>query len=132
MSQVTVAMFNANMMQVTVAVNNGSPFTIGPTSSASRFRPQVPAVAPVFVPGPATPGTIGIGPNCIAITPSNWTTPQFFLFTIPGAMPISSLQIYIYWNGEGDTGSCQAYFLSSGQFFYQCSGQFSSCMSTED
>jgi hypothetical protein len=121
MSQVSVSIFNANTMQVTVIVNNGSPLIIGPTSSASEFRPEVPAVAPVFVTGPATPGTIGIGPNCIAITPSGWTTPQFFPFTIPEVMPISSLQIYIYWND--DTGTCQAYFASSGQFFYQCSGQ---------
>jgi hypothetical protein len=123
-------MFNTNTTQVTVIVNNGSPFTIGPTSAASKFRPQVPAVAPVFVFGPATVGTIGIGPNCIAITPSQWPTPQFFPFTIPGGMPISSLQIYIFWNG--DTGGCQAYFFNSGQFIGQCSGQLGSCMSTTD
>jgi hypothetical protein len=123
-------MFNANTVPVTVIVNNGSAFPIGPTSSASKFRPQVPAVAPVFVAGPATPGKIGIGPNCIAITPSGWTTPQFFPFTIPGTMPISSLQIYIFWNS--DTGTCQAYFANSGQFFYQCSGQLGGCMSTGD
>lgn len=126
MAQATVAMFNANTVKVTVIVNNGSAFTIGPTSSASKFRPQVPAVAPAFVPGPATPGTIGIGPNCIAITPSGWASPQFFPFTVPGTIQISSLQIYIFWNG--DTGTCQAYFANGGQFFYQCSGQSAGCM----
>jgi len=121
MSQVTVSMFNANTVPVSVIVNNGAPFVIGPSSSASGSRPQVPAVAPVFVAGPAAPGTIGIGPNSIAITPAGWTTPQFFPFTIPEAMPINSLQIYIYWNDNA--GTSQAYFANSGQFFYQCSGQ---------
>jgi hypothetical protein len=128
MSQVPVAMFNANLTKVTVMINNGAPFTIGPTSAAARFRPQVPAVAPVFVFGPATVGKIGIGPNCIAITPSEWATPQFFAFAIPGEMPLSSLQIYIFWN----KGSCQAYFFNSGQFICQSSGQLGSCMSTGD
>jgi hypothetical protein len=114
-------MFNANTMPVNVIVNNGSPFPIGPSSSSNEFRPQVPAVAPVFVAGPAAPGTFGIGPNRIAITPSGWTRPQFFSFSIPEAMPINSLQIYLYWND--DAGTSQAYFANSGRFFYQCSGQ---------
>jgi hypothetical protein len=123
-------MFNANTVQVTVVINNGSPFVIGRTSAASRFRPQVPPVAPVFVFGPATVGKIGFGPNCIAITPSGWPTPQFFAFTIPEALPITSLQIYIYWNGTTtEGGSCQAYFANNGQLFFQCSGQLGSCMS---
>lgn len=121
MGQTTVAIFNANTVRVTVIVNNGAPFPIGPTSAAIRFRPQVPAVAPVFVAGPATPGTIGVGPNSIAITPSGWTTPHYFPFAVPGSMSVSSLQIYLYWNG--DAGTCQAFFANGGQLFYQCRGQ---------
>jgi len=121
MSQVTVAMFNANPRAVTVSVNAGSAFTIGPTSSAISWRPVVPAVAPGFVAGPATPGKVGIGQNSIGITPSGWTEPQFFPFNVPGNVPITSLQIYIYWNQT--TGSCQALFANSGQVFYQSSGQ---------
>lgn len=122
MAQVTVAMFNANTVPVTVIVNNGSPLTIGPTSSAIKWRPQVPATAPGFVPGPATPGVIGIGPNSIAITPSGWTTPQLFGFSIPSSAVITSLQVYMYWNQDAG-GPCQALFANAGQIFFQCASQ---------
>jgi len=112
-------MFNANTFQVEVMVNGGAPFTIGPTSPAIRFRPQVPAVAPQFVNGPATPGVFGIGANNLSITPSGWTSPHIFSFGIPDSSPIISLQVYIFWNQ--DTGECQAYFTSSGQLLKQCS-----------
>jgi hypothetical protein len=124
---IAVAMFNANTVQVTVTVNNGMPFTIGPTSAAIRFRPQVPAVQPQFVQGPPTPGTFGIGSNRISITHSTWPAPQYFQCTIPLAIQMQSLQVYIFWNSDTPTGSCWAIFLNNGQVFNQCSGQTPSC-----
>ena len=124
---VPVTMFNANTVQVTVTVNNGSPFIIGPTSAAIRFRPQVPAVEPQFVQGPATPGTFGVGSNCISITPSGWPAPQFFQFSIPVTIQMQSLQVYIFWDSNTPTGSCWAFFLNNGQVFNQCIGQTTSC-----
>ena len=109
-------MFNANVVPVTVSLNNGSPFSIGATSAAIKFRPQVPAIAPVFVAGPATPGTIGAGSNTMSITPSGWTNPQAMPFEIPAFLQITSLQIYIFWNSQ-NSGVCIAFFANGGQLF---------------
>lgn len=109
---VPVKMFNANTTAVMVVVNNGKSFQIGATSSSIKFKPQVPAVAPGFNLGPATPGNFGIGENCLSITPTTFTSPSYFQVTIPN-IALVSLQVYIYWNN--DTGSTVAVFLNNGQ-----------------
>ena len=111
-ASVPVTMFNANTTAVMVVVNNGKSFQIGATSSVIKFKAQVPAVQPGFNLGPATPGSFGIGGNCLAITPTTFTSPSYFQVTIPN-IAIVSFQVYVYWNN--DTGSTVALFLNNGQ-----------------
>jgi hypothetical protein len=113
---VSVNMFNANNLQVTVNVNNGvSGFTIA-GAVGPNWSPQTPATNPTFAQAPPAAGVFGIGTNSVALTPSGSPSPFIAPITLPGTVNWQSIQIYI-WFLSAD--SCAWTVLNAGQVVSQ-------------
>ena len=109
---IPVNIFNANSLSINVNVNNASRGIEIAAAAGPNWTPAVPATGPTFIPGPPTPGSLGIGVNNVVITP--WGMPSMFVAPIylPDTVNWSSIQIYIFFQSYS---SCSWIVLNAGQ-----------------
>lgn len=98
---IPVSFFNANILDVTVQVNNGPQFTVA-AAAPPNFTPNLPtANAPTFDPvGPPRPGVLAPGSNFITITTSGSVEPFIFPVNLGGSVQYASVQFYAFWNSN--------------------------------
>lgn len=107
--------FNASAVKISVSVNDGDFFSVNPADSTT-WVPSNPATQPTFVnsikPGI---GQLGLGANTITIYPSTSGPASSVNFTldIPVDVPVSSLQLYLFWK---DAQNIAFAALNGGQF----------------
>lgn len=113
---IPVRIFSADDLPINVNVNNG-PTTLQVAAAAGPdWTPQTPSQNPAFHPGPATPGTLGIGINNVLLTPQSSTDYFITQIPLPKAVNWFSIQIYVFF--RSDT-SCSWLVLNNGQTISQ-------------
>lgn len=93
---VTVNMFNADVLDINVNVNN-SPNTFQiPAAAVPGWMPGVPAMNPTFNPAPPSVGVLGIGTNNVVLTPVNAPSPFIAEIVLSNSVLWFSIQIYVF------------------------------------
>ncbi|MFZ1218243.1 MAG: hypothetical protein WAO00_03070 [Chthoniobacterales bacterium] len=93
---VTVNMFNADVLAINVNVNN-SPNTFQiPAAATPSWMPGVPATNPAFNPAPPIAGILGIGTNCVVLTPVDAPSPFIAKIVLSNSVMWFSIQIYVF------------------------------------
>ncbi|WP_102958635.1 hypothetical protein [Mangrovicella endophytica] len=113
---IAVTLFNANILNVTVVVNEAaSPsIWIGGTNAALSWQPQtVIGMVQLNLAGPPGPGILAVGPNTLTVTPDGVITPTAIPLDIPGNVQWITAQLYVFY---GTLSTAQCVMLNDGQY----------------
>ncbi len=96
-ANVTVQIFNANTLNISVSVNNGTQVQISGTGPSLNWASQQATNSPWrYTPGYPQPDVFGSGPNQVLLSVPGAISGQNLTITLPGHVPIFALQLYIF------------------------------------
>jgi hypothetical protein len=109
----SVTLFNANMLGVTVQVNNGPQIPIA-AANTTTWAPSSPTSgAPTWSNTTPAPNVFAPGNNSLIVTPTGYTTPFVTTINLPYSVQWSSLQVYFFFNSYQ---SASWIALNAGQY----------------
>lgn len=94
---VSVQVFNASALGISVVVNQGTLFTVAATSSSASWVPSTPTSGgPTWTPGYPSPNVLGQNaPNTISASVSGTTLGSPLTFSLPNSQ-FTSVQLYVF------------------------------------